>query len=85
MLRHSFGFVFLRRSLVFDLCLFGVSLLGHVDCPPAAARQTIYAVDAEIRKSHFHNIELSSLITGRIYFLLEIKLPARGGYRETRR
>ena len=30
---HSFGFVFLRRSLAFDLCLLGVSLLGHVDCP----------------------------------------------------
>jgi hypothetical protein len=32
MLRHPFGFVFLGRSLAFDLCLFDASLLSHVDC-----------------------------------------------------
>jgi hypothetical protein len=31
--RHSFGFVLLRYSPAFDLCLLGVSLLSHVIAP----------------------------------------------------
>jgi hypothetical protein len=32
--RLSFRFVFIRRSLAFDLSLFGLLLFGHVAAPP---------------------------------------------------